>query len=165
MNAPRGALKVSMNDRLMGHPGVIAASYFGVGLLFAAGLGISGMTSPEKVVSFLDVSGNWDPSLALVMVGAIGVHLAMYRWIVNRPSPLMALHFGIPTRQDITPRLLLGAVMFGLGWGLGGYCPGPGLVGAGAGAGDALLFSGAMMVGMQAFQVVDRWLEHRATGA
>jgi uncharacterized protein len=98
------------------------------GLLFGAGLVVSGMTDPHKVLGFLDLFGAWDPSLMLVMVGAIGVHALAYRLIRRRARPLFARSFALPTRRDIDAKLLLGAAIFGVGWGLGGYCPGPSLV-------------------------------------
>ena len=105
----------------------LIAAFFG-GLLIALGLGISGMTDANKVIGFLNLAGDWDPSLAFVMVGAIGAHLLMYRLIVKRDSPMLSDRFHIPTRRDIDPQLVGGAALFGVGWGLGGFCPGPGLV-------------------------------------
>ncbi len=105
----------------------IIAPFLG-GLVFALGLGLSGMTDANKVIGFLNLAGDWDPSLAFVMMGAIGVHLVMYRMILKRQSPLFADRFYIPTRRDISAQLLVGAALFGVGWGLGGFCPGPGLV-------------------------------------
>ncbi len=95
------------------------------GLLFGAGLVLSGMTRPDKVIGFLDLTGDWDPSLAFVMVGAIGV-FAFAAWAARRQTrPVWAPSFQWPTRKDIDARLLLGSALFGLGWGLAGYCPGP----------------------------------------
>lgn len=130
-------------------------SLFGVGLLFGAGLIVAGMTQADKVIGFLDVGGAWDPSLAFVMGGAIAVHLVLFRLILRRESPLLAARFAIPTRRDIDPRLVLGAATFGAGWGVGGYCPGPGLVAAGTLATEAMVFLGAMTLGMAAFHAVD----------
>ena len=98
------------------------------GLVFALGLGVSGMTDANKVIGFLNLAGDWDPRLAFVMAGAIGVHLLLYRLILRRQSPIFADRFHIPTRRDISPRLVGGAALFGMGWGLGGFCPGPGMV-------------------------------------
>ncbi|MEC7948964.1 MAG: DUF6691 family protein [Myxococcota bacterium] len=140
----------------MTHPVLRNLSHAAAGLLFAAGLGLAGMTQPTKVVGFLDVLGDWDPSLAFVMVGGILTHMALYRFIVRRPSPLMADAFRIPTRRDITPRLVVGSAMFGAGWAIAGFCPGPSLVSAGAGAPTGLLFLGAMLGGMALFQLYDR---------
>ena len=131
------------------NPLLAYASYFGIGALFALGLGISGMTQPDKVVNFLDVTGNWDPSLMCVMGGAIVVHLALYKWILKRDSPMMAIDFQIPSNRKITRRLVGGASLFGLGWGLSGFCPGPGVVSSGGLGSSAIVFVLAMMVGMQ----------------
>ncbi|HHO52783.1 MAG TPA: YeeE/YedE family protein [Deltaproteobacteria bacterium] len=129
------------------------------GFVFALGLGVSGMTQADKVIGFLNLADNWDPSLALVMAGAIGVHLVLYRWIVRRPSPLFGEHFGIPTRTDIDPKLVSGAALFGVGWAIGGYCPGPGLVSAASGAPHALTFAGALTAGMVLYHVAEARLQ------
>ncbi len=139
----------------MNNPVLRNATYVLAGLLFAAGLGLAGMTQPTKVVGFLDFLGDWDPSLAFVMVGGILTHMALYRFIVKRPSPLMAGAFQIPSRRDITPRLVVGSAMFGAGWALAGFCPGPVLVSAGAGGGTALLFLGSLAAGMVLFKFVN----------
>lgn len=103
---------------------------FAAGALFAAGLGISGMTQPSKVIGFLDVAGAWDPSLLFVMGAAVAVHFVLGRIIRRRATPLWDTSFHLPTRKDIDARLVFGAAMFGIGWGLGGFCPGPGIVAA-----------------------------------
>lgn len=120
---------------------------FATGLLFAVGLGVSGMTKPSKVVGFLDLFGAWDASLAFVMVGAIAVHLVLRRLILKRPAPLFDIRFHLPTRADIDAPLVLGAGIFGIGWGLGGFCPGPGLVSAASGALPAIVFVLGMIAG------------------
>ena len=125
------------------------------GLLFGIGLGISGMTQADKVIGFLDLSDAWDPSLALVMGGAIGVHLLLYRLILRRPAPFFAETFGIPTRRGLNGRLIGGSALFGVGWALGGYCPGPGLVSATSGAANALVFVVTMTAGMRLFRAAD----------
>ena len=136
------------------------------GLLFGAGLVVSGMTVPDKVVGFLDMFGGaWDPSLALVMAAAIAVHAAAYRWIKGRPSPLWAQRWSLPTRQDIDGRLLLGASLFGVGWGLGGFCPGPGLVSLSGGAVSGAVFVVAMLASMLAAARVEAHLEERQRSA
>jgi hypothetical protein len=117
-------------------------------LLFGIGLAVAGMTRPEKVAGFLDFTGAWDPSLGLVMAGAVAVHFVLHRLVRRRPSPIFDTRFHLPTRKDIDPKLVLGAALFGLGWGLGGFCPGPALVSASAGATSGLLFVGAMLGGM-----------------
>jgi uncharacterized membrane protein YedE/YeeE len=131
------------------------ASAFGAGLLFGIGLIVGGMTRPAKVIGFLDVTGDWDPSLAFVMGGALAVHLALYRLIRRRPSPLLDARFHVPTRRDVDVRLVAGAALFGAGWGLAGFCPGPALVSAASGP-EAALFVAAMLVGMYLFKIFDR---------
>ncbi len=127
---------------------------FAAGLLFAVGLGVSGMTDPAKVTAFLDVFGAWDPSLAFVMAGAIGVHLLPNRLIFARGRPLLDGAFHLPTFTQIDGRLLAGSAIFGVGWGLAGYCPGPAVVASGAGVGQALVFLAAMLGGMGLFQLI-----------
>jgi len=120
------------------------------GLVFGLGLALSGMTHPDKVQGFLDLAGGsrWDPSLAFVMIGAIAVHVALSRLIRRRDRPLFAPRFSLPTRTDLDPKLVAGAALFGVGWGLGGICPGPGLVDLGSGMTSALVFVVAMATGM-----------------
>lgn len=129
-----------------------------VGFIFSLGLGLSGMTQPQKVLGFLDLFGNWDPSLMFVMVGAIGVHLVSYRLIRRRNSPLLSMTWHVPDRKDITPALLLGAVIFGIGWGLAGFCPGPAVTSLASLSVKPLVFVGSMIVGMLIFRAVDRKL-------
>lgn len=132
------------------------AAAFGAGALFAVGLAISGMTQPSKIVGFLDIAGHWDASLAFVMVGAIAVHFVAYRLIRRRSAPLFDTKFHVPTRKDVEPRLVLGAALFGVGWGLGGFCPGPGLVAAGGGSLNAVIFLIGMTLGMLVEQLAAR---------
>ena len=119
--------------------------------IFAIGLGISGMTDANKVIGFLNAAGDWDPALAFVMVGAIGAHLATFKWVTSRPSPLFAETFCVPTREDIDARLLVGSGLFGVGWALGGFCPGPAIVSSTSGAPAALVFVAALLGGMALF--------------
>lgn len=121
------------------------------GVVFGLGLAVSGMTQADKVIGFLDLADAWDPSLAFVMVGAIGVHLVLFRLILRRSSPLFAERFGIPDRTDIDARLVGGASLFGVGWAIGGYCPGPGLVSVVSGAPNALAFVLSLVGGMVLF--------------
>ncbi|MBE7454002.1 MAG: YeeE/YedE family protein [Kofleriaceae bacterium] len=122
-----------------------------VGALFGAGLLVSGMTQPAKVIGFLDVAGGWDPSLAFVMGGAVVVYGLAWRLVrARRREPWFDAAFHLPTRRDLDARLLGGAAIFGVGWGLGGLCPGPGLVAAGGGATTGLAFVAAMLVGLLA---------------
>lgn len=118
------------------------------GFIFALGLGISEMTRPEKVLGFLDVGGHWDPSLAFVMGGAIVVYAVALQIAGRRDKPSFAPRFRIPTRSDITPSLIIGAAIFGVGWGLAGFCPGPGLVAASAMVTPALYFVPALIGGI-----------------
>ncbi len=120
------------------------------GLLFALGLGISGMTDPKRVLAFLDISGDWNPNLALVMAAGIAVVFPAHRLLLGRKAPLFEGKFHWPTRSDIDRPLLIGAVMFGVGWGIGGFCPGPALVGIAGGQPGVLVFVAAMAVGMLA---------------
>lgn len=129
------------------------------GLLFGAGLLVSGMTQADKVINFLDLSDAWDPSLALVMVGAIGFHAVAYALIRRRTAPLLEGRFGIPTRRDIDGRLVAGSALFGVGWALGGFCPGPGLVSSASLAPQAMVFVAALVGGMFAFRLLDPVLQ------
>ncbi|XXY47582.1 YeeE/YedE family protein [Sorangium sp. So ce269] len=139
------------------------------GALFAVGLGVSGMTQPSRVIGFLDVAGDWDPSLAFVMAGAISVHFLAYRALRRQESaaarggaartprfPLLADRLVVPTRTDLDARLFAGAALFGVGWGLAGYCPGPALVSLATGSHAVLAFVAAMAAGMA--------IEHLTTG-
>ena len=123
------------------------------GLLFGAGLSISGMINPGKVIGFLDVAGNWDPSLALVMAGAVAVAAPGYRMVLRRKKPLFEPGFLLPNRKDIDLPLLIGAGFFGVGWGIAGYCPGPALAGLAFGHEQTIAFVAAMVVGMIAARV------------
>ncbi len=129
------------------------------GLLFALGLGISGMTDPAKVIAFLDVTGSWDPSLALVMGGAIAVHFFAIRWAARRSAPLLDREFHLPKARTVDGPLLVGAALFGAGWGAAGYCPGPALVATAGFERGPLLFVASMLAAMAAF----RWARAAAT--
>ena len=119
------------------------------GIIFSIGLGISGMTQPQKVIGFLDVFGEWNPSLAFVMGGAVLSYLALQLLIQRNFSiPVLGGSFQIPSRKDLDRSLIIGALLFGSGWGLGGYCPGPAITSLGSGSLNALLFVVAMGVGM-----------------
>ncbi len=136
----------------------VLVSFFS-GVIFAVGLGIGGMTQPAKVIGFLDFAGNWDPSLAFVMIGAIAVHSILYRVIRNRHSPLFSQVFSLPTRTDIDLRLVGGATVFGLGWGIAGFCPGPALTSLASGNLSLVIFTVAMIAGMLLYKFVDvLWL-------
>ncbi|HSE12704.1 MAG TPA: DUF6691 family protein [Rudaea sp.] len=117
------------------------------GALFGVGLAISRMTDPTVVLGFLDVFGRFDPTLAFVLVGAVGTTMITCPLVMRRPQPVLAADFHVPTSRNIDPALVLGAAIFGVGWGLAGYCPGPVLVGAAGGVGTALVFVPAMIAG------------------
>lgn len=126
------------------------------GLVFGLGLLVSGMADPAKVLGFLDLAGAWDPSLALVMAGAIGVGLLAFRVAGARPRSLLDEPMRLPVLRVIDRRLVLGSLAFGAGWGLAGFCPGPGLVALGLLQGQALIFVLAMLAGMGVFELLDR---------
>lgn len=128
------------------------------GLLFAVGLGIGGMTQPEKVIGFLNLAGPWDPALMGVMGGGMLVSFIGYRVVRRRSAPVCEASFQIPSRADITPQLVGGSALFGIGWGLGGYCPGPGIVSVVTGSSQALLFVAAMVAGMAIYRLLSPWI-------
>jgi uncharacterized membrane protein YedE/YeeE len=131
-----------------------AVASFGIGLLFGVGLIVSGMSNPAKVLNFMDLAaipaGTWDASLALVMIGAVSVGLLGIGPVLGLRKPLLAERFWLPTARGIDRRILIGPAIFGIGWGLAGFCPGPALVGLGAGSSAALIFIGTMVLGMGA---------------
>lgn len=120
------------------------------GLIFGIGLVISGMANPAKVLNFLDVAGSWDPSLAFVMLGAIAVTATGYRFVLRRPKPLLDPGFHLPVRSEIDRPLVIGSAIFGLGWGLFGFCPGPAITSLGLAATGTLVFVPAMLIGIAA---------------
>jgi hypothetical protein len=124
------------------------APAFAAGAIFGAGLLVAGMTRPARIVAFLDVGGAWDPSLAFVMIGAIAVFAIAYRAIARRGRTLGGGPLYLPSLKHVDGALIAGSAAFGVGWGLSGYCPGPAIVSAAAGAVPALVFVGAMIVGM-----------------
>lgn len=130
-----------------------ALAAFIAGVIFAIGLAIGGMTKPAKVAGFLDFTGNWDPSLMFVMGGAVMTHALLYRLIRKRSTPLFTAAFSVPTRKDIDIRLLGGAALFGIGWGLSGFCPGPAITSLASGQTPVLIFVAAMIVGMYLYTV------------
>ncbi len=129
---------------------------FLVGLLFGLGLMLSGMTDPGKVIGFLDLFGAWDPSLALVMGGAILVGFFAFTIAKKRTTTFLGGVLRFPTNMDIDKKLLVGSLLFGAGWGLAGFCPGPVLVSMADGQPKALVFVLAMLVGMLGFELMDR---------
>ena len=133
-----------------------AFAAFAAGLVFGIGLILSGMTDPGKVIGFLDVAGRWDPSLAFVMGGAILVGYFSFAFAGRRGRTFLGDALQLPTRRDIDARLVLGSAVFGIGWGLGGFCPGPALVALGAGIDPAALFVAAMLAGMVIYDAAER---------
>jgi uncharacterized membrane protein YedE/YeeE len=121
-----------------------------LGLLFGVGLVVSGMSDPAKVLNFLDLFGTWDPSLAFVMGGAVLVAFIGFRLVLRRNQPIAGGSFQLPTRTDIDAHVIVGPAVFGIGWGLGGFCPGPALTALGLGAAGTLAFVPAMIIGMWA---------------
>jgi uncharacterized protein len=120
---------------------------FAAGIVFALGLGVSGMTDPSKILGFLDVAGHWDPTLAFVMAGAVGVHLGPARWALRAKRPLLAARFERPLQTRIDRALVAGSVLFGIGWGAAGYCPGPAIVDLIDPSPSLLVFVAAMIAG------------------
>ena len=127
------------------------------GALFGVGLVVSGMADPRKVIGFLDFAGDWDPTLALVMGGALLVTLPAFRLILKRPRPVLADGFSLPTKSAVDRRLVGGSVLFGIGWGLSGFCPGPAVAALSTGLTPVLAFVASMMAGMAVYAwVFDR---------
>ena len=126
------------------------------GLVFGIGLIVSGMADPAKVLGFLDLAGAWDPSLAFVMAGAIAVGVVAFAVARRRTASLLGAEMKLPTARQIDRRLVAGSVVFGIGWGVAGFCPGPGLVALGMGEIKAAVFVAAMLVGMGVFELLER---------
>ena len=129
---------------------------FLVGLLFGLGLILSGMTDPGKIIGFLDIFGAWDPSLAFVMMGAIAVGFVAFALAKKRTTTILGGALRLPTASHIDKRLIIGSTVFGIGWGLAGFCPGPALVSMASGQIQALWFVSAMIAGMLAFEALER---------
>ncbi len=132
-------------------------SSFALGILFAIGLAVSEMIDPARVIGFLDVAGRWDPTLLGVMGGALAVTLPLFPWIQKRRKSLLGEPFHLPSQTRIDARLVIGAAIFGIGWGLAGLCPGPAIAGLASGSGGVWLFVLAMIAG--------QWLAARSTRA
>ncbi|HVJ12359.1 MAG TPA: DUF6691 family protein [Burkholderiales bacterium] len=140
-----------------------ALSAFAAGLVFGIGLILSGMTDPGKVIGFLDLAGRWDPSLAFVMGGAILVGHFSFAFARKRGRTFLGGALHLPRRRDIDARLVAGSAVFGIGWGLAGFCPGPALVALGAGIDQAALFVAAMLAGMVIYDAAERRASRRAS--
>jgi len=143
---------------------VIALAAFVAGLVFGLGLIISGMANPAKVLGFLDLAGPWDPSLAFVMAGAVGVGLVAFALARRRRVSALGAPLKLPTARAIDGRLVGGSLLFGIGWGLAGFCPGPALVALGLGQGKAVVFVLAMLAGMGMFELLERRSRARREG-
>jgi len=138
-----------------------ALSAFAVGLIFGIGLLISGMTDPSKIIGFLNLAGPWDPSLAFVMGGAIAVGFIAFRFARGRTAAFLGGAMRLPTARQIDRRLVLGSLVFGIGWGLAGYCPGPAVVSVGLGQDKAIVFVVAMLAGMGIYELIERFRQPR----
>ena len=123
-------------------------SSFTVGLIFGLGIALSGMINPAKVLNFFDVAGTWDPSLAFVMGGALATTALGYRFVLRRDAPLLEPRFQLPTARDIDARLVGGAALFGVGWGIAGFCPGAAVPALGTGRWEVALFVAALLAGL-----------------
>jgi uncharacterized membrane protein YedE/YeeE len=137
---------------------------FAAGLVFGIGLIVSGMSDPAKVIGFLDLFGRWDPSLAFVMGGAIAVALPAFALAARRPKSLLGTTMLLPAKVPIDRRLVAGSLVFGVGWGLAGFCPGPAVVAVGMGQGPALLFVVSMLAGMGLYEWIERSRRAAAAG-
>ena len=126
------------------------------GLVFGFGLILSGMANPAKVIGFLDLAGSWDPSLAFVMGGAIGIGFFAFKYAETRDTTFLGEELNLPRNNTIDKRLIGGSLVFGAGWGLGGFCPGPGLVSLGMGYSGGIIFALSMVVGMLAFELIQK---------
>ena len=122
------------------------------GALFGSGLTVSGMVDPAKIIGFLDFAGDWDPTLAFVMGGALMVTLPAFHLILRRPRPILADNFDLPTKKDVDSRLLAGSAIFGIGWGLAGFCPGPAVTAMPSGLAPVFAFVAAMVAGMAVYK-------------
>ena len=140
-------------------------SEFFVGLLFGVGLIVAGMTDPSKVLGFLDLAGTWDPSLAFVMGGGILVGLGAFAVAKKRTTNFLGGALHLPNSTDIDKRLIGGGLLFGAGWGLAGFCPGPAIVSLGTGQPKAGVFVAAMLIGMAVFEVLERMQARKSAGA
>lgn len=127
------------------------------GLIFGIGLILSEMANPEKVLSFLDMTGSWDPSLAFVMLGAISIGVIAFTLARRRGQTYLGKSINLPTSREIDRRLVFGSLAFGIGWGIAGICPGPGLVLVGTGSLHGIVFVVAMLIGMGVFELLERY--------
>jgi uncharacterized membrane protein YedE/YeeE len=143
---------------------MLAAAY-AIGLIFGLGISISGMANPAKVLNFLDVAGSWDPSLAFVMGGALAIAFVGYRIVLKRLAPTLAPTFQVPVARDLDARLLGGSAIFGIGWGIAGFCPGGALPALGTGRPEVLIFVVAAAIGILAARLGPPLLTRRRMAA
>lgn len=136
-----------------------------IGLIFGIGISISGMANPAKVLNFFDIAGTWDPSLAFVMGGALIVAFFGYRHVLKRPAPAFEARFLLPTRRDIDPPLIAGSAVFGVGWGIAGFCPGGALPALGTGRMEVLIFVIALIAGIYIAKLLRTVLTNRSQAA
>lgn len=136
-----------------------------IGLIFGIGISISGMANPAKVLNFFDVAGTWDPSLAFVMGGALIVTFIGYNLVLKRSKPALADVFQLPTRRDLDAPLIGGSALFGIGWGIAGFCPGGALPALGTGVSDVFIFTFALLLGIFAAKLVQARLAKRTATA
>ena len=127
-----------------------------IGLIFGSGILLAGMANPAKVLNFFDIAGSWDPSLAFVMAGALAVTFLGYRFVLRRPRPVFDVKFHLPTRRDIDPALVGGSALFGIGWGIAGFCPGGAIPALGLLRVEPVLFVAALLVGIMIARVLQR---------
>ena len=135
---------------------MLALTALAAGFIFGIGLIVSGMINPAKVLAFLDLAGKWDPTLAFVMVGAIAIGAIAFFFADRRTQSLLAAPMQLPNKQPVNARLVWGSVVFGAGWGLAGFCPGPALAALGTGQLKAVVFVAAMLAGMALFEMIER---------
>ena len=133
-----------------------AIASFCCGALFALGLALAGMTQPLKIIGFLDVFGNWDPSLVFVLASAVGVYYVSFQFVVKRKTPMLGGKFMIPTRTDLDPKLIVGGLLFGAGWGISGLCPGPILATVGTGTTSVFTLLITMTIGLYVSKFINK---------
>ena len=126
------------------------------GVTFAIGLVLAGMTQPGKIIGFLDVFGNWDPSLVFVLASAVGVYFVTYQFVIKRKSPLLAPKFLVPSKTDLELKLVIGGILFGVGWGMSGLCPGPILTTLGTGSASVMILMVTMLIGFYISSYIGR---------
>lgn len=132
---------------------------FVLGFIFSIGLSISGMVNPNKVIGFLDLLGDWDPDLIFVMGGAAGLNFITFRFVLKRPNPLIEQSFNLPSSTIVDSRLVIGSILFGIGWGIGGICPGPGIANLFTLKAEPIVFVAFMIIGMLSFKWFDKLIE------